>query len=288
MAKGILFSPQKTLNVKGKIMNLSTPLVMGIINITSDSFYDGNKFKTTWDVVKHAQKLLEQGAHILDIGAASTRPGARLVTPAEETEKLRPVIHAIIRRFPETILSVDTYNSQTANMAIGEGASIINDVSAGQFDPAMFHTVASLKAPYVLMHMQGTPENMQQNPTYQDIAKEIATFFAKKIQELNRLGVHDVILDPGFGFGKTLEDNYRLLSQLDFFRIFDLPIMAGLSRKSMVYKILGTGPQEALNGTTSANTIALLKGASILRVHDVLEAVEAIKIAEMYKSQSQT
>jgi len=287
MAKESLFSPQKTLNLKGKIMNLSTPLVMGIINITTDSFYDGNKFKTTWDVVKHAEKLLEQGAHILDIGAASTRPGARLAAPADEAEKLRPVIHAIIRRFPETVLSVDTYNSQTATMAIGEGACMVNDVSAGQIDPAMFQTVASLKVPYVLMHMQGTPENMQQNPTYQDIAKEIASFFSKKIHVLNQLGVHDVILDPGFGFGKTLEDNFRLLNELDYFRIFNLPVMAGLSRKSMIYKVLGTGPEEALNGTLSANTIALLKGASILRVHDVREAVEAVKIVEMYKSQSQ-
>lgn len=267
-------------------MNLSTPLVMGIINITTDSFYDGNKFKTTWDVVKHAEKLLEQGAHILDIGAASTRPGAQLIAPAEETEELRPVIHAIIRRFPATILSVDTYNSQTAAMAIGEGACMVNDVSAGQIDPAMFQTVASLKVPYVLMHMQGTPANMQQNPTYQDITKEIASFFSKKILVLNQLGVHDVILDPGFGFGKTLEDNYRLLNELDYFRIFNLPIMAGLSRKSMIYKVLGTGPEEALNGTLSANTLALLKGASILRVHDVREAVEAVKIVEMYKSQS--
>jgi len=287
MAKESLFSPQKTLNLKGKIMNLSTPLVMGIINITTDSFYDGNKFKTTWDVVKHAEKLLEQGAHILDIGAASTRPGARLAAPADEAEKLRPVIHAIIRRFPETVLSVDTYNSQTATMAIGEGACMVNDVSAGQIDPAMFQTVASLKVPYVLMHMQGAPENMQQNPTYQDIAKEIASFFSKKIHVLNQLGVHDVILDPGFGFGKTLEDNFRLLNELDYFRIFNLPVMAGLSRKSMIYKVLGTGPEEALNGTLSANTIALLKGASILRVHDVREAVEAVKIVEMYKSQSQ-
>ncbi|HSV88129.1 MAG TPA: dihydropteroate synthase [Bacteroidales bacterium] len=268
-------------------MNLSTPLVMGIINITPDSFYDGNKFKTTWDVLKHAEMLLDQGAHILDIGAASTRPGARLITTAEETEKLKPVIQGIIKRFPETIISIDTYNSQTAIMAIGEGAGMINDVSAGQIDPEMFTVIALLKSPYVLTHMQGTPENMQHNPAYQDITKEVALFFTKKINTLNQLGVHDIIIDPGFGFGKTLEDNYRLLNQLDFFRILNLPLMVGISRKSMVYKIVGSGPEGALNGTTSAHTLALLKGAGILRVHDVREAFEALKIVEMYKNQSQ-
>lgn len=286
MAKDTFFCPKKTLNLRGKIMNLSSPLVMGIINITPDSFYDGGKYRSTWDVVKQAEKLLDEGAHILDLGAASSRPGSAQVTPREEQERLLPVIQAILRRFPEAILSIDTYHSETALLSIEAGAHMINDISAGNLDPAMFDTIARLQVPYVLMHMKGTPENMQQNPVYKDLIKEISLFFSDKVNRLNALGVNDIILDPGFGFGKTLEHNYQLLDQLDFFRIFDLPIAVGVSRKSMITRVLGNTPSEALNGTTALNTVAVLKGAHILRVHDVREAVEAVKIAEMLKSQS--
>jgi len=268
-------------------MNLSSPMVMGIINITPDSFYDGGKFQTTWQVVKHAEQLLSEGASILDLGAASTRPGAALVGAAEEKERLLPVIKGILRRFPEAILSIDTYNSETAIMAIEEGAHIINDISAGNIDPAMFDTMARLQVPYILMHMQGTPAGMQQNPVYKDLIKEISAFFAERINRLNQMGVNDIIIDPGFGFGKTIEHNYQLLNQLDFFRIFDLPLLVGLSRKSMINRVLGTKPDDALNGTTVLNTIALEKGATILRVHDVQQAIEAVKIVEMFKSQSE-
>jgi len=287
MAKDTFFCPKRTLNLRGKIMNLSSPLVMGIINITPDSFYDGGKFQSTWQVVKHAEQLLSEGAAMLDLGAASTKPGAGLITAEEEKERLLPVIKGILRRFPEAILSIDTYNSETAIMAIDEGAHIINDISAGNIDPAMFDTIARLQVPYIMMHMQGTPANMQQNPVYKDLIKEISAFFAERINRLNQMGVNDIIIDPGFGFGKTIEHNYQLLNQLDFFRIFDLPLLVGVSRKSMINRVLGTKPDEALNGTTVLNTIALQKGACILRVHDVRQAMEAVKIVEMLKSQSE-
>jgi dihydropteroate synthase len=287
MAKDTFFCPKRTLNLRGKIMNLSSPLVMGIINITPDSFYDGGKFQSTWQVVKHAEQLLSEGAAILDLGAASTRPGAGLVAAAQEKERLLPVIKGILRRFPEAILSIDTYNSETAIMAIEEGAHMINDISAGNIDPAMFDTLARLQVPYIMMHMQGTPDNMQQNPVYHDLIKEISAFFSERVYRLNQVGVNDIIIDPGFGFGKTVEHNYQLLSQLDYFRIFDLPVLVGVSRKSMINRVLGTKPEDALNGTTAVNTLALLKGANILRVHDVRQAVEAVKIVEMLKSQNE-
>ena len=285
MAKDTFFCPKKTLNFRGKIINLSSPLVMGIINITPDSFYDGGKYRSTWDVVKQAEKLLDEGADILDLGAASTRPGASLIPAREEMERLLPVIHAIQKRFPEAILSIDTYHSETALRAVEAGAHMVNDISAGQIDPAMFDTIARLQVPYVMMHMKGLPENMQKNPEYKDLIKEISMYFSERIRLLNQMGVNDIILDPGFGFGKTLEHNYLLLDRLDFFRIFDLPVLVGVSRKGMVTRVLGNTAPEALNGTTAVNTLALLKGAHILRVHDVREATEAIKITEMLKSQ---
>ncbi len=260
---------------------------MGIINITPDSFYDGGKFQTTWQVVKHAEQLLQEGAAILDLGAASTRPGAQLIDATEEKERLLPVIKGILKRFPDAVLSVDTYHSETAIMAIDEGAHIINDVSAGSIDKAMFNTIAHLQVPYIIMHMQGTPASMQQRPIYKDLIKDISSFFAHRIAHLNSIGVSDIIIDPGFGFGKTLEHNYNLLNQLDFFRIFELPLLVGVSRKSMINQVLGTKPEDGLNGTTVLNTIALQKGANILRVHDVRQAVEAIKIVKMLKTQSE-
>lgn len=277
------FETKSTLNCRGKIINLSSPLVMGIINLGPDSFYDGGKHRSSWDIIKLAGRLLDEGATILDLGAASTRPGAPLISAAAERRRLMPALELLLKEFPQAILSIDTYNATVAREAIENGAHMINDISAGTFDPLMFATIAELRVPYVMMHIKGKPENMQQNPTYDDVVKEIAAYFAEKIFQLRQMGVHDIILDPGFGFGKSLEDNYRILNQLDYFKLFELPLLAGISRKSMINKVLNTQPAGALNGTTVLNTIALEKGASILRVHDAREAAEAIKLTEMLK-----
>jgi dihydropteroate synthase len=275
------FETKSTINCRGKIINLSTPLVMGVVNLGPDSFYDGGKYITKWDVMKRVEKLLSEGAAILDLGAATTRPGAQLVDAATERKRLMPALDVVVKEFPEAIISIDTYNSVIAREAIEKGAHIINDISAGTFDPLMFPTIAHLQVPYIIMHIKGTPENMQVNPVYDDLIREITLYFAEKVSQLRALGVHDLIIDPGFGFGKTVEDNYRLLNKLDYFKIFELPILAGISRKSMVNRVLKTDPAKALNGTTILNTIALQKGASILRVHDAREALEAVKIVEM-------
>ena len=280
MLKDTFFKIKSTLNCKGKIINLSTPIVMGVINIGPDSFYDGGKYRNKLDYIDRADELLHQGASILDLGAVSSRPGASLIDAKLEKRRLLPALETILKKFPDAIISIDTYNASVAEEAIEAGAQIINDISAGSIDEKMFETVARLQVPFIMMHMKGTPENMQENPVYQDPVKEIVFYFAQKTDKLRQLGVHDIILDPGFGFGKSLEDNYRLLNGLDYFRIFELPIMVGFSRKSMINKVLGTKPEEALNGTTVLNTIALQKGAKILRVHDAREATEAIKIVE--------
>lgn len=284
MLKDTFFEPKTTLNCKGKIINLSAPIVMGVINIGPDSFYDGGKYSNKVQLLDRADQLLSQGATILDVGAASSRPGAQLINPELEKRRFLPSLEVILSKFPNAIISVDTYNSSVARAAVEHGAHIINDISAGNIDAKMFDTVAKLQVPYIIMHMKGIPENMQDNPVYDDPVKEIAFYFAKKVDKLRSLGVHDIVLDPGFGFGKSLEDNYRLLKGLDYFRIFDLPIMAGLSRKSMINKVLNTSPSEALNGTTVLNTIALQKGVKILRVHDAREAKEAIQLIEIYNS----
>lgn len=260
---------------------------MGVLNITTDSFFDGGKYLNLDDALKRASQLLDEGADIIDVGAASTRPGAEVVSWQSETERLLPVIRAMVSSFPEIVISVDTYNAQTAFMAVENGACMVNDVSAGQLDAKMFETVANLKVPYIMMHMKGTPQNMQQNPVYEDIFKEIAAFFSPKIAQLKALGVNDIIIDPGFGFGKTLDQNYELLGLLPYFQIFDQPLLVGVSRKSMAYKLLNIEPQDALNATTSLNTIALLNGAQILRVHDVKEAKQTITIVEKYLEQIQ-
>jgi len=287
MTKDFLFHSQKTLNLRGKINHLSSPMVMGIMNLSADSFYDGGKLNNNLQALRHAEMLLKQGAHILDIGAASSRPGAAIIPAQVEILKIKPVVNSILRHFPDAIISIDTYNAQTAAMAAHEGAHIVNDISAGQIDPQMFETVARLKMPYVLTHMKGLPQTMQNNPVYDDVVKEISLFFAQKIEVLNKLGIYDIILDPGFGFGKSLEQNYMLLNQLDFFKIFELPILVGISRKSMIYKALDTTPEEALNGTTALHTIALLKGASILRVHDVKEALEVVSLVKLITANEQ-
>ncbi len=285
MRKEAFLCSKKTLNCKGKIINLSSPLVMGVMNITPDSFYDGGKYRHPLDAITQAERLLENGANILDMGAASSRPGAGIIDPEEEQQRLLPALQAVVKQFPEATISIDTYHSSTARMAIEAGAHMINDISAGRIDQEMFNTIAELQIPYVMMHMQGMPDTMQTNPQYQHLVKEVAAFFSEKIEKLRTLGVHDIIIDPGFGFGKTLEHNYSLLANLDYFIMFDLPLMVGFSRKSMINKLLGTNPEQALNGTTVLNTLALDKGADILRVHDPREALEAIKIVGFYQSQ---
>ncbi len=285
MTREEFFIPGKTINCKGKIINLSSPLVMAVMNITPDSFYDGGSYSTPLDAINKAEKFLNEGADIIDMGAASSRPGAAIVDPATEQERLMPALRAVIKQFPKAVISIDTYHSGTAEMAIEAGAHIINDISAGSIDDQMFETVARLKVPYIMMHMQGRPDNMQQNPQYKSLTREVIRFFSERVQKLKNLGVHDIIIDPGFGFGKTLEHNYQLLSDLEYFRIFELPLLVGFSRKSMICKVLGVPPAAALNGTTVLNTIALTRGADILRVHDVREAREAIKIVGFFKKQ---
>ncbi len=286
MAKDTFFCPKKTLNFRGKIKNLSSPLVMGVINITPDSFYDGGRYRNPLDAINLAGKYLDEGAQILDMGAASSRPGAGIIDPEKEQQRLLPALKAVLRQYPGAIVSVDTYHAGTARRALEAGAHMINDISAGSIDPAMFTTVAEYQVPYAIMHMQGTPSDMQKNPHYKHLLKEVATFFSEKTAQLKQAGVHDIILDPGFGFGKSLEHNYKLLESLDFFLISGLPLMVGFSRKSMINKILGTLPEQALNGTTVLNTLALVKGANILRVHDVKEAIEAIKITDYLRAQA--
>jgi len=279
--KNTIFSSNQTINCRGKLINFNNALVMGILNITDDSFFDGGNYIAEAQWMAHASKMLLDGADIIDIGAASTRPGAKLVTANEEANILLPVIRSIRREYPEILLSLDTYHATVAEMAVDNGIDIINDISGGEFDKAMFATIARLKVPYVLMHIKGAPENMQQNPIYENLIEEMMLYFAEKVNKLRLLGVNDIILDPGFGFGKTLEHNYQLLQTLDLFKFHELPILVGVSRKSMINKVLNTSPAGALNGTTVLNTIALLKGAKILRVHDVKEAVEAVKLCGM-------
>jgi len=276
------FQSKSTLSCNGKLLDLSTPVVMGIINITNDSFYQGSQFRLKRRIYRRAKEIIQHGGAIIDIGACSTRPGAKLVSEEEELKRLSKAATVIRKHFPDAILSVDTFRAAVAKQMVNDySASIINDISAGEMDKAMFETVAELGVPYIAMHMKGTPENMQENPTYDNVIKEVFKYFATKTEQLSRLGVKDIIIDPGFGFGKTIEHNYTLLNNLDAFRIFNLPILVGLSRKSMIYKPLEAKPTTSLNGTSVLNTIALLKGAKILRVHDVKEAVEAIKLTEL-------
>lgn len=253
---------------------------MGILNLTPDSFYDGGLSNDPVRALKKAEELLSGGAHFLDIGAYSSRPGAEHISEQEEYNRLLPVIKNIVREFPAAILSIDTFRSGIARAAISEGAHLINDISAGEMDAEMFDTIASLKAPYILMHMKGTPQTMTSKVDYQDIMPEILQYFALKIEKLKGLGVTDLVIDPGFGFSKTADQSYEVLGNLELLKMTGQPILAGLSRKSMIYKLLDTDAANALNGTIAANTIALMKGANILRVHDVKAAAEAIKIVE--------
>ncbi len=273
------------INIKGALMDLSTPQVMGILNITPDSFYAGSRNQTAQEISERANRILEEGAGIIDIGAYSSRPNAENISPEEEMQRLRMALEILNKEHPDAIISVDTFRADVAAMCVEEfGVAIINDIAAGEMDPHMFDTVARLNVPYIMMHMQGTPQTMQATPHYDNLIKEIFLYFATKIEQLHAKGVKDIILDPGFGFGKTVAHNYELLNQLQEFSLFEMPVLVGVSRKSMIYKLLGGTPFEALNGTTALNTISLLKGANILRVHDVKEAVETVKIVEAMRN----
>jgi dihydropteroate synthase len=283
--KDTLFSVKQTINCGGVLIDLSIPRVMGILNITPDSFYDGGRYKNEKEIMDRVEQMLSEGADIIDIGACSTRPGSAGITSEEEKQRIRSALVPVKSRFPSAVISIDTYRAEIAEYAVKEfGAGIINDISAGTLDENMFKTVGKLNVAYVLMHMKGTPQNMQVNPVYDDVVKEITAFFSEKTEMLYAAGVTDIIIDPGFGFGKSPADNFRLLNQLGLFRLTGLPVMAGLSRKSMVYRSLGKTPDEALNGTIVLETLALSNGASLLRVHDVKQAVEAVKLVELYKN----
>ena len=275
----------KIINIKGKLCDLSHPVVMGILNITPDSFFDGGKYFSESDKIKaRIDQILIEGGKIIDIGAYSSRSGADDVSEDEEYRRLARAFDVIAANYSDLTISVDTFRSGIARKAVLEfGADIINDISAGEIDKNMFTTVAELNVPYILMHMQGRPADMQDSPTYADVVEDIVLYLSRKVMELRQLGVKDIIIDPGFGFGKTLEQNYALLNRLEAFDVFELPLLVGISRKSMIYKLLNKTPQESLNGTTVLNTLALTKGASVLRVHDVKEAVECVTIFEALK-----
>jgi dihydropteroate synthase len=284
MAKYTVFNKKVTLNAGGKLIDLSTPKVMGIINITPDSFYAGSRQPAIDDAVKQAGKMLTDGATFLDLGAYSSRPGADDISIQEETDRLLHVVEAIVAAYPEAILSVDTFRSSVAETAIKAGAHIINDISGGQLDENMFAMVAKLQVPYILMHMKGNPKTMQQLADYDDVFGEVYDYFVSRYHQLKQLGVNDVIIDPGFGFAKKPEHGYILMSRLQEFESLGLPTLVGVSRKKMIYGLLGVTAEDALNGTTALNTIALTKGANILRVHDVKEAIEAVKIWQTVNS----
>lgn len=272
------FLKKKSINCDGKIVNLDEPLVMGILNATPDSFFDGGKHTDEKSIVAHVKQQLADGAAIIDIGGYSSKPGAAEVSEKEELNRVIPVIRLLKQEFKALIISIDTFRSAVAREAIKNGAGLINDISAGELDKNMFDVVAALNVPYIMMHMQGTPQTMQKNPTYQHVTKEVISYFAEKVNVLHQKGVNDIILDPGFGFGKTQEHNYQLLRELNHFNCFELPILVGVSRKSMITKALKISSKEALNGTTALNALALTKGANILRVHDVKEANEVVQL----------
>ena len=281
--KDNVFYPQGSLNFNGNLMNLAQPRVMGILNITPDSFFEDSRANGMQSALDKAGQMIEHGASILDIGGVSTRPGASSISEQEEADRILPVIENLAQHF-DTVLSIDTWRASIAKQAVGAGAGMINDISGGTFDAEMLQTVASLNVPYCLMHTQGTPEQMQQNPVYKDVVSEILHFLSGQVQKLRNMGMHDIIIDPGFGFGKTLEHNYQLLNGLAQFQLLECPVLVGFSRKSMINKVLGTSPADALNGTTALHVLALERGASILRVHDVKEAVEAVKIVNFARS----
>lgn len=272
-----------TINCKGKLIDLTIPKIMGILNLTPDSFYDGGAYKNDTDILKKVEKMLNEGADFIDIGAYSSRPNAVHISETEELQRLLPIVKLLTDTFPDILISIDTFRSEVAKQSINAGASVINDISAGKMDAKMLATVAELKIPYIMMHMKGTPQNMQQNISYEHLTKEILFYFSERIAAARALGIIDIIVDPGFGFSKTTAQNYELLNNLELFKMLEAPLLVGVSRKSMIYKLLGTSPADALNGTSIINTIALQKNASILRVHDVKEAKECIELTQQLK-----
>ncbi len=276
---GKFLKRKNIINVGGELIDFSIPIVMGIINVTPDSFYDGGKMENEKVLLTAVEKMIADGARILDIGAVSTHPGAQVISTKIELGRLLPTVQIIRNSFPRIPISIDTFRSWVAVRIIDEfGPIIVNDISGGTLDSKMFETIGKMRVPYILSHIQGTPKTMQDNPQYDDLIKEVSTYFGERVKRLTKFGVLDVIIDPGFGFGKTVEHNFELLNRLDSFKVFQLPVMVGISRKSMIWKALENSPEESLNGTTVANTLALMGGADILRVHDVKEAVEAVKI----------
>jgi len=282
---GKFLKRKNSVNLGGELIDFSVPVVMGIINVTPDSFYDGGKLEDKKVLLTMVEKMVTDGVAILDVGGISTRPGAPIISTKIELERLLPAVKAIRKEFPEIPISIDTFRSWVAVRVIDEiGPIIVNDISGGSLDSKMFETVGKMEVPYILTHIQGTPKTMQDNPQYDDVIKDISTFFGEKVKRLTKLGVNDVIIDPGFGFGKNLDHNFELLNRLDSFKVFQLPVMVGASRKSLVCKTLKVKPEDALNGTSVVNTLALMGGADILRVHDVKEAVETVKIFEKLKA----
>ncbi len=263
---------------------IEKPVVMGILNITPDSFYSGSRVQQLDDILSKAEQMISEGAAILDIGGQTTKPGSARLTAEEELLRVLPAIQLIKEKFPDIFLSIDTYHSTVAKEAVAAGADMVNDISAGEMDEQMIATVAALHVPYIAMHMKGTPATMQQSPIYEDVTKEVVDYFIQKTNECKQAGITDIIIDPGFGFGKTIQHNFKLLKKLEAFQLFHVPVLAGLSRKSTIWKTLNITAEEALNGTTVLNTIALTKGAAILRVHDVKEAVEAIELHQAYEA----
>lgn len=276
-----VYIKKKSINLGGRLISIERPMVMGILNVTPDSFYDGGKYLAEKEIVERVTEIVSEGGDFVDIGGFSTRPGADQVSVEEEMGRVLPAVRAVKKHFPQLPVSIDTFRSEIVKRVIEDvGACIVNDISGGGFDDNMFETVAGLGVPYILMHIQGTPSTMQKKPVYNDVVQDIIFYFSERVKMMKLLGVKDIILDPGFGFGKTLEHNYELINSLDAFKILELPIMVGISRKSMIWKLLGVTSQESLNGSTVLNTISLAGGADILRVHDVKAAVEAIKIVE--------
>ncbi len=280
-----LFKTNYSINIKGKLTDFSTVKIMAIVNLTSDSFYEGSRIKDEKILFKKVEDFLAAGSEFIDIGAFSSRPGSRLITEEEERNILFPTLEKLVQSFPKAIFSIDTYRSSIAHEAVQIGASLINDISAGRYDEQMFETIAKLKVPYIIMHMQGDPQNMQNDPTYENVFTEVFQFFTKKISTLVKMGVNDIIIDPGFGFGKSLSHNYQLLKKLSYFHALDVPILVGLSRKGMIQKVIHSTAENALNGTSAAHTLAALNGANIIRVHDPKEAKEVLQIVDYYQKQ---
>jgi len=267
-----------TINCKGQLIDLSKPKVMGILNVTPNSFFDGGKYKNADEIVAQVQKMLSEGATFIDIGAYSSKPNAEFVSVEEEIARIVPIVELLVQQFPDILISIDTFRSEVAEACILKGAALINDISAGKLDELMLGVVAKYKVPYIMMHMRGTPQTMTTLTQYEDVVKEVLLYFSERIAAARSLGIHDLIIDPGFGFAKTLEQNYEVLQKMELFQQLELPILSGISRKSMIYKVLNTNASESLNGTTTLNTISLVRGASILRVHDVKEAVECVTL----------